>query len=264
MIKLKKDKVYFVGEVGINHAGSSKKIKYYIDLASKYGIDAIKLQLGNPCKFTTIENEKRFKLRTKTMIGVSEIDNLIKYSKKKNILLFASPITEDYVSFVAKKFGVIKIASGDINFLPILKQANKTNKLTIISTGASTLDEISNIFKIFKNKKKVILMHCISNYPTNIDNANLVNVEFLRKKFGVDVGYSNHVLGTTACEVAVSLGARLIEFHFTDNKRRSFIDHQISFEPKDFLRLKKNLKKLLKVLETIELNNFHLKKIIKN
>mgnify|MGYP003933417177 FL=1 len=246
MIKLKKDKVYFVGEIGINHAGSSKKIKYYIDLASKYGIDAIKLQLGNPCKFTTIENEKRFKLRTKTMVSESEIDNLIKYAKKKNILLFASPITEDYVSFVAKKFGVIKIASGDINFLPILKQANKTKKLTIISTGASTLDEISNIFKIFKNKKKVILMHCISNYPTNIDNANLVNVDFLKKKFEVDVGYSNHVLGTTACEVAVSFGARLIEFHFTDNKRRSFIDHQISLEPKDFIRLKKKSEEIIK------------------
>ena len=60
MIKLKKDKVFFVGEVGINHAGSSDKIKHYIDLASEHGIDAIKLQLGNPSKFTTIENEKRF------------------------------------------------------------------------------------------------------------------------------------------------------------------------------------------------------------
>ena len=87
MIKLKKDKVYFVGEVGINHAGSSKKIKYYIDLASKYGIDAIKLQLGNPCKFTTIENEKRFKLRTKTMISESEIDNLTKYKKEKYFII---------------------------------------------------------------------------------------------------------------------------------------------------------------------------------
>ena len=246
MIKLKKDKVFFVGEVGINHAGSSDKIKHYIDLASEHGIDAIKLQLGNPSKFTTIENEKRFKLRTKTMIDESEIDNLIRYSKRKKILLFASPITEDYVSFVAKKFGVIKIASGDINFLPILKQANRTKKLTIISTGASNLDEISNIFKIFKDKKKVILMHCVSNYPTKIENANLINVKFLKKKFGVNVGYSNHVLGTTACEVAITLGARIVEFHFTDNKKRSFIDHQISLEPKDFIKLKKKSNEIIK------------------
>lgn len=256
MIKLKKNKVYFVGEIGINHAGSIKKIKHYIDLAGEHGIDAIKLQLGNPSRFTTLENKKRFNLRTKTMVSTDEIDILIKYAKKKKVLLFASPITEDYVSLVAKKFGVIKIASGDINFVPILKAANKTKKLTIISTGASTFEEISNIFKIFKNKKKVILMHCISNYPTNIENANLINVKYLKKKFGVNVGYSNHVLGTTACEVAVSLGARIIEFHFTDNKKRSFIDHQISFEPKDFIKLKNKSDLIIKSIGTNRLNQF--------
>jgi len=246
MIKLKQDKVFFIGEIGINHAGSIKKIKNYIDLASQYGIDAIKLQLGSPEKFTTIENFKRFKLRSKTMINSSEIPHLVKYAKKKKVLLFASPITEDYVKLIAKEFGVIKIASGDINFTPILKEAFKSKKLTIISTGASTLKEISNIFKIFKNKKKVILMHCISNYPTKIEDSNLINIEYLRKKFGVHVGYSNHVLGIKACEVAISLGARIVEFHFTDNKRRSFIDHKISLEPKDFVKLKINSEKIIK------------------
>ncbi len=256
MIKLKKDKVYFVGEIGINHSGSIKKIKQYIDLANKYGIDAIKLQLGTPSRFTTLENKKRFNLRTKTMVGTDKIDALVKYAKKKKVLLFASPITEDYVSLVAKKFGVIKVASGDINFLPILKEANKTKKLTIISTGASKLNEISNIFKIFKNKKKVILMHCISNYPTSIENANLINIPYFKKKFGVNVGYSNHVLGTSACEVAITLGARIIEFHFTDNKKRSFIDHQISFEPKDFIKLKNKSEQIIKSIGTKRFNQF--------
>ena len=178
MIKLKKDKVYFVGEIGINHSGSIKKIKDYINIAHKIGIDAIKLQLGNPSRFTTLENKKRFILRTKTMVDNKFIDSLVKYAKSKNVFLFASPITEDYVSFVAKKFGVIKIASGDINFSPLLKEANKSKKLTIISTGASTLKEISNIFKIFRDKKKIILMHCISNYPTELKNSNLININY--------------------------------------------------------------------------------------
>ena len=166
MIKLNKKKVYFIGEVGINHSGSTQKIKHYIDLASKNGINAIKLQLGTPSKFTTIENIKRFKLRKKVMINPKQIDELIVYARRKKVFLFATPITEDYVDFVANKFGVIKIASGDINFLPTLKAAYKSNKLTIVSTGASTINEIENIFKIFKNKKKIILMNCISNYPT--------------------------------------------------------------------------------------------------
>tara|TARA_B100001173_G_scaffold300351_1_gene299800 strand:+ start:393 stop:1367 length:975 start_codon:yes stop_codon:yes gene_type:complete len=246
MIKLKPNKVYFVGEIGINHDGSIKKIKNYIDIASKYGIDAIKLQLGTPFRFTTIENKKRFDLRTKTMIQNSDLDKLAMYAKKKNVLLFASPLSEDYVKLVADKFGVIKIASGDINFLPILKEAYKSKKLTIISTGASTIKEILDIFKIFKNKKKVILMHCISNYPTEIENSNLINVKYLRKKFGVHVGYSNHVLGTTACEVAIIMGARIVEFHLTDNKHRKFIDHKISLEPKDFVKLKIKANEIIK------------------
>lgn len=263
MIKLKKDKVYFVGEIGINHSGSIKKIKDYINIAHKIGIDAIKLQLGNPSRFTTLENKKRFILRTKTMVDNKFVDSLVKYAKSKKVFLFASPITEDYVSFVAKKFGVIKIASGDINFSPLLKEANKSKKLTIISTGASTLKEISNIFKIFKDKKKIILMHCISNYPTELKNSNLININYLKKKFKVNVGYSNHVLGTTACEVAISLGARIVEFHFTDNKRRKFIDHQISLEPRDFIKLKTKSEEIIKSIGKKRIKQFQSEKNFK-
>jgi N,N'-diacetyllegionaminate synthase len=260
MIKLNKYKVYFIGEVGINHSGSVQKIKHYIDLASINGIDAIKLQLGTPSKFITKENIKRFQLRKKVMINSIKIDELIVYAKRKKVFLFATPITEDYVDFVANKFEVIKIASGDINFLPTLKAANKSKKLTIVSTGASTIHEIENIFKIFKNKKKIILMHCISNYPTEIENANLANIKYLKDKFKVEVGYSNHVLGTTACEVAISMGARIIEFHFTDNKRRKFIDHQISLEPKDFLQLKKKSIEIIKSVGKIRIRQFSCEK----
>jgi len=263
MINLKKNKVYFVAEIGINHAGSVNKIKEYIDLACNHKIDAIKLQLGNPLKFSTIENEKRFKQRKGSMISSSEIDLLIKYAKKKKVFIFATPITEDYVSFVAKKFGVIKIASGDINFIPSLKIAAKSGKMTIISTGASTINEISNIFKIFKNKKKVILLHCISNYPTKIENSNMINVKYLQDRFNVPVGYSNHVLGTTASEVAITMGARIIEFHFTDNKKRKFIDHQISFEPKDFDRLKKKSLEIIKSIGNERINQFKCEKKFK-
>lgn len=245
MIKIKKNRVYFIGEIGINHNGSVNKAKRYIDLAKKHKIDAIKLQIGSANKFTTIENLKRFNKRSKVNFSEKEIDNLINYSKKRGIKLFATPISHDYVKFVAKKFGLIKIASGDINFLPTLKLAAQSKKQTIISTGASSLKEIKNIFKIFKDKKKLILMHCISSYPTDIKNANLINIKFLRDMFNINVGYSNHVLGTTACEIAIALGARIIEFHFTDNKKRTFIDHKISLEPKDFDILRKKAKEII-------------------
>ncbi len=263
MIKLKKNKVYFIGEIGINHNGSLNKAKKYIDLAKKHKIDAIKLQLGSAEKFTTIENIKRYKQRSRTDLSKKQINNLINYAKKRRILLFATPVTHDRVKFVAKKFGLIKIASGDINFLPTLRAAAKTNKQTIISTGASSLIEIKNIFKIFKNKKKLILMHCISSYPTDIENANLINIKYLREKFNVHVGYSNHVLGTTACEVAITLGARIIEFHFTDNKKRAFIDHKISLEPKDFDILKKKSEDIISSIGKKRLKQFACEKNFK-
>ena len=260
MIRIKKNRVYFIGEIGINHNGSVNKAKKYIDLAKKHKIDAIKLQIGSADKFTTIENLKRFNKRSKVNFSEKEIDNLINYSKKRGVKLFATPISHDYVTFVAKKFGLIKIASGDINFLPTLKLAAKSKKQTIISTGASSLKEIKNIFKIFKDKKKLIIMHCVSSYPTDIKNANLVNIKFLRDKFNIHVGYSNHVLGTNACEVAIALGARIIEFHFTDNKKRAFIDHKISLEPKDFDLLRKKANEIISSIGKKRLHQFKCEK----
>ena len=263
MIKIRKNKVYFVGEIGINHNGSLKKAKDYVDLAKKCKIDAIKLQIGSAEKFTTIENLKRYKQRLKSDLSEKHLNILLNYAKKRGVYLFATPLTHDRVQLAAKLFNTIKIASGDINFIPALRIAAKTEKQIIVSTGASTLKEIKNIFKIFKNKKKLILMHCISSYPTNIKDANLSNIKFLKDKFNVEIGYSNHVLGTTACEVAISLGARIIEFHFTDNKKRAFIDHKISFEPKDFIKLKKKSEDIISSLGKKRLKQFKCEKNFK-
>ena len=82
--------------------------------------------------------------------------------------------------------------------------------------------------------------------------------------FNINVGYSNHVLGTTACEIAIALGARIIEFHFTDNKKRTFIDHKISLEPKDFDILRKKAKEIILGIEKKDYNNSNAKKIIKS
>ena len=127
----------------------------------------------------------------------------------------------------------IKIASGDITFKPVLKLVLETNKPIILSTGASNIKEIDEAVKYIEKfigkddiKNKLYLLHCVSAYPTPIKQANLKSIPFLKDRYGLKVGYSNHVIGINACLTAIALGADLVEVHFTDNKiNREFHDH---------------------------------------
>ena len=136
---------------------------------------------------------------------------------------------------------VIKIASGDLNFKPVIDLALKTNKKIILSVGGGNSEEIYQAVEWAKEssgldslKDRLVLMHCVSAYPVPIEEANLENINWLKNNFDLTIGYSNHVIGPTACYTAVALGANIIEVHFTDKKTdRTFRDHALSFEPKD-------------------------------
>ena len=129
----------------------------------------------------------------------------------------------------------------------------------------ATVKEIQTTLKWVKNYggkkylKKIILLQCVSAYPTPINQANVMSMNFLKKKFKTIVGYSNHVLGDEACLAAVALGASVVEVHFTDNKKnRKFHDHALSFEPKelkDFIKKAKAIKTSLGSMNKIRQNS---------
>ena len=251
---LKKDFIT-VAEIGVNHEGNFNYAKKLIKLASGTGVDAVKFQCYNPEKYVSQSEKERFKRIKKFSLTRNQFKKLSIFAKKNNLGFFATPITEDYVTFLSKISPVLKIASGDINFKPLIKECVKTNKPIIISTGMSTIEEIKTTLqwvKLYggeKYLKKIILLQCVSAYPTPIDQANVLSMKFLKKKFQTYVGFSNHVLGPNACLAAVALGASVIEVHFTDNKKdRKFHDHALSFEPKelkDFITKAKEIKKSL-------------------
>ena len=246
-----KKKVFLIAEIGVNHEGSYLKAKKLLDLAYANGADAIKFQFYSPEKFISRDDKKRFKRVKKFSLNNFEINKLIKYSKKKKIPVFATPVSHDYVNFINKNFGIIKIASGDCTFNETLKRAAKTQGKILLSTGNTNINEVKKSINILKRiskinlKKRLVIMHCVSAYPAPIKEINLRILNTI-KKFGFYVGYSNHALEYEECCLgAISFGARVIEVHFTDNKKnRKFRDHKLSVSPEELLILRKKIDNL--------------------
>lgn len=247
----KKDLI-FIAEIGVNHEGNMDKAKKMITLAAEAGADAVKFQSYSNDKF--ISNDDQQRKKRVSSFNLSDINLIVlkNFAKKKNIYLFSSAITEDKVKTLSKNFDVIKIASGDIDFKPTLIAAAKSEKKVILSTGCSNIIDIQNAVKIFKKnsnskniQNKLMLMHCVSLYPTKIEHANIKSINFISNKVKLEVGYSNHVIEPEAIYAAVSNGANVIELHFTDNKKRKFRDNHLSFT-------KTELKKIINICTKVK------------
>ena len=182
--------------------------------------------------------------------GYKEYKILHDFCKKIKIKFVSTPFDTDSVQYLKKIIPFFKIASADINNLPLLKSVAKTHKPVVISTGASTIVEIKNALKILKKNgaKDIAIMHCILNYPTKDINANLGMIESLKKIFPKNViGYSDHTLpdnNMSSLLYGYMMGAEIFEKHFTDNKKLSGNDHYHSMNYKDIIVFRKNFKNL--------------------
>jgi len=232
---------YLVAEVGSNHLGSDKLIKKSILLAKKSGADCVKFQLfdennlvNKNIKIFKHVSDKKLKFQyqrfKKVKISVSQIIKYYKFSKKIGIDFSVTPFDPSYVKKIKRYTTFFKIASGDINYIPLLKEIAKTNKKVVISTGMSKEKEIKKALSIFKNKNKITLLHCISSYPTNIESSNLINIINLKKKYKVDIGYS------------VLFGAKMIEKHFMPVKTKLAGDYKLSIGANEMKKLSEQIK----------------------
>ena len=233
-----------IAEIGLNHEGSLDKAKKLIKLAKKGNADAVKFQFYTPDKYVSTSDQNRYNQVSKFSLSVENFFELKNFSKKLKIPFFATPLTEDWVEIIANNCEVVKVASGDINFYPTLRLVTKFAKKIIVSTGASSFDEIKNTVKFVKQRRKnykdtLALLHCISSYPTPSNEVNLESINFLKEKFDLSIGYSNHNKDIKSCLYAFIKGAKIIEVHFTDsNRKRKFRDHQLSFTWKQIKQLR--------------------------
>lgn len=260
-LKLYKDKPTIIAEVGVNHECDLKKAYKLILEAKNCGVDAVKFQtykasdlaIKNSPAYWDLNKEKtttQRKLFEKyDKFEDAEFKNLYLECKKKKIIFMSTLFSVHLVNELSKFLPLLKIASADITNVPLLRAIGSQKKPVLLSTGASSLDEIKFALKVLDlPKKQVCIMHCVLNYPTKIENANLNFISTLKNKFPHHIiGYSDHVSPDkelTSVESAWYLGAQIIEKHFTFDKTKKGNDHYHSADKKDFLNFYERMKKI--------------------
>jgi N-acetylneuraminate synthase/N,N'-diacetyllegionaminate synthase len=243
-VDLEKD-VAVIAEIGVNHEGDVDVAARLVEAAAKAGAHAVKFQSYTPERFVASTDAERAARVRRFGLDEAAHRRLANVAKDSGIAFFSSAITEDWVPLIAELSPAIKIASGDLTFQPVIIAAAKTGKPVILSTGGGSVAEVDRAVGWFKEatarddvSDQLVLLHCVSGYPTPIEQANLRSIPFLAERYRLNVGWSNHVLGPLACVAAVALGASVVEVHMTDQKSdRQFRDHSLSFEALELAEL---------------------------
>jgi len=261
-IKIKKP-CFIIAEAGVNHNGSLKLAKKLINKAGEIGVDAIKFQtfksedlviekskMADYQKKNIGKNESQLEMLKKLELSEKEFIELKKYCDRKKIIFLSTPHTEKAIDFLEPLVPVYKIASGDLTNLPFLEKVAKKQKPIILSTGMADLKEIEEVIEIIKKNKnnKIFLLHCTTDYPCPTEEVNLRAILTLQQRFNLPVGYSDHTKSTLISIVAVSLGAKIIEKHFTLDKKLLGPDHKASLIPNEFRKMVKEIRIIEKAM----------------
>ena len=268
-----KNKIIFIAEAGINHNGSINKAIKLVDIAANSGADYVKFQITNssliskktPKPFYQRKNTKK-KENQHEMIKNIEFNwekahqKIVNHCKKKKIGFLTSAFCVSDAKKVNKlKVDFFKIPSGEITNTPLLKYIGSCNKKTILSTGMSTTSEIDSAYKTLLQsglkRKNLIILQCTSAYPTPTKELNLNTILFLKKRYKVEVGLSDHSTGIITPIIAIGLGAKYIEKHFTISKKMKGPDHKASL-------VHSELKELIYNVRTAEQSLGSYKKIV--
>lgn len=256
---------FVIAEAGVNHNGELEKALELIDIASNAGADAVKFQTFKAEQVVTdagemAEYQKKNIGKIKSqreMLRELELDEafypaLIEHCKEKNITFLSTPHGgKESVDFL-ESIGIeaYKIGSGDLTNYLLLKKIALTKKTIILSSGMATIEEIKDAVKFIKKcgNEKIIVLHCTTNYPCPLEEANVRAVLFMKKELGVPIGFSDHTQGDSAAAAAVSFGAVVYERHFTISKTLPGPDHIASDEPEELARKIKLIRDISKVL----------------
>jgi sialic acid synthase SpsE len=240
-------KPYIIAEACINHEGKIKLAKAMIDKAADSGVSAIKFQ------FHVLEDEmlrktpksknfteNLYDTLNKTNLTINEHKYLKNYCEKKKIDYLCTPFSFKSADILSEelKLKVFKIGSGELTNIPLQLHIAKKKLPTIISTGMSTLKEIENTIAIVKKiNKNIAITQCTSSYPCDPKISCIGVIPLFKKKFKLIVGLSDHTSTIYTSIGAVALGARIIEKHFTLDKKSPGPDHASSLEPSELKSL---------------------------
>jgi len=232
---------YIIAEIGSNHNGDMQLAKRLIDAAKSCGADAVKFQSWSKASlYSKAELQRQPQLADQIeryQLTQEQHRELAAYCQEKGITFLSSCFSPEEVDML-DSLGVpaFKIASMDVNYLPLLEYVASKRKPVILSTGMASLGEIERALDTLQRggAGPVALFHCISIYPPpSYEIINLRNITTLQQAFDVPVGFSDHTLGVAIPLAAIALGACIIEKHFTLDKKMEGWDHAISADPSE-------------------------------
>jgi N,N'-diacetyllegionaminate synthase len=241
---------FIIAEAGVNHNGSLEIAERLVDAAQSCGADAVKFQTfkaerlvtrnaskADYQKRTTGGGDSQFDMLRRLELSDAEFGKLIHRCSQRGIEFLSSPFDEDSADLL-ETLGVttFKIPSGEITNLPLLRHVARKGMPVILSTGMCTLGEVEEAVEIFRvaGTPRVVLLHCVTEYPAPYQEINLNAMRTLHASFGLDVGYSDHTLGIEIPVAAVAMGAAVIEKHFTLDTGMEGPDHRASLDPAQF------------------------------
>jgi N,N'-diacetyllegionaminate synthase len=251
---------FIIAEAGVNHNGNPDLAHQMIEVAAKARADAIKFQTFRAEKVispyapkaeyqrqSTGETGNQLEMVRALELPYAKFTELASHCHQAGIMFLSTPFDYESADFL-ENLGVpaFKISSGDLTNLPFLVHLARKQRPIILSTGMSYLAEVEIALRTIQDSGNppVILLHCVSNYPAEPEDANLRAMNTLRKSFNVPVGFSDHTLGIEISLAAVTLGASVIEKHFTLNTNLPGPDHSASLVPDQLVALTQGIRKI--------------------
>lgn len=271
--------VYIIAEIGCNHNGDVTLAKKMVDVAVECGVDAVKFQTfkadlliskfapkAEYQKVTTGTADSQLEMTRRLELSFDEYVTLRDYCLSKNVDVFSTPFDDVSLDFlISTDMPVYKIPSGEITNLPYLEKIGKQGKKVILSTGMAVMSEIHQAVKILQDNgtSDITILHCTTEYPTPYEALNLNVITTLKQEFpDLQIGYSDHSVGSEVPIAAAALGATIIEKHFTLDQNMPGPDHKASATPEVLKALvkgvrivEKSLGKFEKEPEAVEIRN---------
>lgn len=262
---MKLNNVLIIAEAGVNHNGELQKAIELIDAAAHAKADYVKFQtfkaekIVNPTakkaqyQVTNMQGEgdTQFEMLKKLEMGDDWYPILIQRCQEKGIHFLSTGFDQDSIDFLNDfEIPFYKIPSGEITNKPYLQHIARKGKDIILSTGMADLKEVKDAIEVIEaegiTRNRITVLHCNTEYPTPMQDVNLLAMNQIAEKLGVQIGYSDHTLGIEVPIAAVALGAKVIEKHFTLDRNLPGPDHAASLEPAE-------LKEMVKTIRNIEL-----------
>lgn len=250
--------VYIIAEAGVNHNGSIDIAKKLVKAAKQAGADCVKFQTYITENLVTTTAKKadyqihntqnedtQYSMLKKLELSFDEFRELKRYCEEMNIDFISTPFDLDSIDFLESlEMKFWKVPSGEITNFPYLKKIANTKLPVILSTGMSSIEEVSSAVDVLKKNgcPDISILHCTTEYPTPVEECNLNAVRTLKEVYGVRVGYSDHTDSILIPVAAVAVGAEIIEKHFTLDKSMEGPDHKASLEPKQLKEMVRNIR----------------------